>query len=192
MWKIDVNHMSERSLLINVYLTQAIVFAVACLLLWWQDRFSLSLWSVSSWRVIVYGLLVGLFILFADLVLTFAFPRRMTDDGGINEKLFRQRPLWHIFVITAVVAFCEELLFRGAVQPLIGIFGTSVLFTLIHYRYLRRWMMVSFLFLISLLFGIATELTGTLVAATIAHFTVDFLLGVLMRVGLFDRVLEQK
>lgn len=192
MWKIDVNHMSERSLLKNMYLTQAIVFAVACLLLWWQDRFSLSLWSVSSWRVIVYGLLVGLFILFADLVLTFAFPRLMTDDGGVNEKLFRRRPLWHIFVITAVVAFCEELLFRGAVQPLIGIFGTSVLFALIHYRYLRRWMMVSFLFLISLLFGIATELTGTLVAATIAHFTVDFLLGVLMRVGLFDRVLEQK
>lgn len=52
-------------------------------------------------------------MLAVDFLLTHIVPEDSMDDGGINELLFGKRPLWHIVVISAVVAVCEELLFRG-------------------------------------------------------------------------------
>ncbi len=61
--------------------------------------------------------------------------------------------LFNIFLIALVPALCEELLFRGAIQPVIGkIFGnphiaiilTGALFSMIHfqfYGFFARWML---------------------------------------------------
>ncbi len=48
-------------------------------------------------------------------------PEQWYDDGGINEKLFRSRSVPHIFIMTAIIAFCEELLFRGVIQTHVGL-----------------------------------------------------------------------
>lgn len=184
MKRVDFNDISDRLLLLNLYVTQAILLALACVLLWWQNGLSTHLFSFQ-WRALVWGAGAGLFIVAVDVKLSRHFPHYMADDGGINERLFQQRPYWHIFLMAFVVAFCEELLFRGAIQPLIGIWGTSVLFTLIHFRYLQKWLMVVVLFCISMVLGGLMVGTGSLWAPFITHFTVDFTLGLLVKWGRF-------
>lgn len=181
MNRVDVEQLSNRVLVLNLYLTQFIVLGIGCVLLWWQDRLTVHLWDVTSWTVILSGAGVGLLIVSADLLLFRRFPHHMTDKSGINEKLFRHQPVWHIFVMTLLIAFCEELLFRGAIQPYLGVVGTSLLFTLIHFRYLKQWVMVASVFLVSLVLGSLVLVTHSIAASTVAHFTVDFTLGVLIR-----------
>lgn len=186
MKRVNIANISEQALIINLYGTQAIIFTIAWVMLWWQGRLSWDLWRVESGTVWLWGIGAGAFIVVVDLILSRSFPKFMVDDGGINEKLFRNRPLWHILIMAAVIAICEELLFRGALQPVLGLFWTSVLFTLIHFRYLAQWMMTVAVFLISLGLGALFLWTGSLVAPAVAHFIVDFTLGLLLRTGLLD------
>jgi membrane protease YdiL (CAAX protease family) len=90
------------------------------------------------------------------------------DLGGWN-------PVW----ISLAAGFSEELLFRAALQPLVGIVGASLLFLLVHagaydFRRLDRtalWQ-ASCVFGMSLLLGFIFEYIG-LLAAMIAHAVVD-------------------
>lgn len=186
MRRVNIAHITDRILIINLYGTQAIVFVIAWAILWWQDRLNWDLWRIESGTVWLWGIGTGIVIVGVDLILSRLFPRFMVDDGGINEKLFRNRPLWHILVMTSVIAICEELLFRGALQPVLGLFWTSVIFTLIHFRYLAQWMMTVVVFFISLALGALLLVTDSLIAPTVAHFVVDFTLGVLLRYGRLD------
>jgi membrane protease YdiL (CAAX protease family) len=79
------------------------------------------------------------------------------------------------------VAFCEELLFRGAIQHAWGAYWTSVLFAAIHIRYLRHWLMTGLVFCISYGLGWVYVRTGTLWTPVIAHFLVDFVMGCIIR-----------
>lgn len=105
----------------------------------------------------------------------------MFDDGGINEKLFKNMPIWHIFIITNIVGFVEELLFRGAIQPLLGVWFTSLIFALIHFRYLKKIVLILVTFSISIGLGLITEHTGSWFSAYIAHMLIDFILGIFIR-----------
>ncbi|AQS56643.1 MAG: CPBP family intramembrane metalloprotease [Novibacillus thermophilus] len=191
MNRVDVEQLSHRVLVWNLYVTQLIVLGVACALLWWQGRLTVQLWNVESWTVLLVGAGTGLLIVCADLLLSRRFPLHMTDKSGINEKLFRHQPVWHILIMTLFIASAEELLFRGAIQPYLGVVGTSLLFTLIHFRYLKQWAMVASVFLVSLVLGSLVLVTHSIAASTVAHFTVDFTLGVCIRYGLIDAFIQR-
>lgn len=84
-------------------------------------------------------------------------------------------PLW----IALAAGFGEELLFRGALQPLLGIWLTSVLFVLAHiraYRFRtldRRVLLQSFsIFSISVFFGVVANYAG-LITAMMVHAGMD-------------------
>lgn len=73
----------------------------------------------------------------------------------------------------------EELLFRGAIQPLIGIWLTSLFFIAIHgyfkFRSLPHFLFGVMMFLLSMMLGLLFELVG-LIAAMTAHTVYDLLL----------------
>jgi membrane protease YdiL (CAAX protease family) len=87
-----------------------------------------------------------------------------------------------ILAIAAMVAFSEEIFFRGAVQPLLGIGITSLLFMLVHMRYDRTaWnrknlpldlAAFGMLFAVSAILGALCAYVG-LASAMAAHFTYD-------------------
>ena len=84
-------------------------------------------------------------------------------------------PVW--FALAA--GFGEELLFRGALQPLLGIWVTSVLFVLVHARAYRFnklskpvLMQALGIFAASVAFGFIARYAG-LVAAMIVHAAID-------------------
>jgi membrane protease YdiL (CAAX protease family) len=98
---------------------------------------------------------------------------RMLDLRGLN-------PVW----MSLVAGIGEEILFRGAIQPLLGLWLTSAIFSLLHiqpsqYRSISAgtiWY-AGFVFLVSLLLGSIYTTLG-LVAAMVFHTTGDL-------VGLF-------
>ncbi|PTM58649.1 CPBP family intramembrane glutamic endopeptidase [Desmospora activa] len=174
---------SQKWLLWNLFLTQVMIGTVAVGLLWMQGRLHWQLFGwgdVSAWLL---GVGVGLCIVVVDWALSrFVLPS-WVDDGGINQALFHNLPIPVIAVIAFGVAVAEELLFRGALQHWLGVVGTSILFTMIHFRYWRYWGLIIMLFVISSVLGWMVEWSGSLAPAIAAHFTIDFIFGVLIRKG---------
>ena len=180
----DISQLSDRVLLANLYLTQALTAVVGLIVLGLQGRSPLGLlaWpDGGDW--LLFGAGAALAVVGGEAAVTRLVPEEAWDDGGINERLFAARPLWHIAVIAATAAVCEELLFRGAIQHAWGAYWTSVLFAAIHVRYWRHWLMTGLVFAISYGLGWIYQQTGTLWAPILAHFLIDFSGGCMIRYG---------
>jgi membrane protease YdiL (CAAX protease family) len=134
----------------------------------------------------LWGLSLAGIVLLFDVLVSRWVPEEVTDDGGVNEKMFRRRPLWHIALLSLVVSLCEETLFRGAIQHAWGAYWTSILFAAIHFRYLRHWLMTGLVFGISYGLGWIYNQTGTLWTPVLAHFVIDFAMGCIIRYGKED------
>ena len=78
------------------------------------------------------------------------------------------------FALAAASSLAEELFFRGALLPLIGVWGQALLFGLLHPAPRRAWSYTVFTFVAGLAFGFVTLLTGSLVPALVAHFVINF------------------
>lgn len=84
-----------------------------------------------------------------------------------------------IIFISFCAGFGEEILFRGAIQPLLGIWLTAILFVAIHgYLSLRNWRMLIYglyMTVVIALIGFSTERYG-IWSAVIAHTLIDIVL----------------
>ncbi|MFB6362539.1 lysostaphin resistance A-like protein [Paenibacillus elgii] len=180
--KINPDEIHERLLLINLYVTQLLVFLAAVVLMLFQKPDLGAMFSPGAgYAILLWGAGLAVAVLLVDLLVSRWVPPEVTDDGGINEKLFKNRPLWHIALISLIVAFCEELLFRGAIQAWWGPYWTSILFAAIHVRYLQHWLMTGLVFSISYGLGWIYVQTGSLLTPIIAHFLIDFVMGCILR-----------
>lgn len=143
----------------------------------------ISLFHADVKSIFIYGVIPALFILSIDLLLLNLLPKHMYDDGGINEKIFRERPIVQIIAIAALIAVCEELLFRGVIHTEAGLVVASLIFALIHIRYLRKLILLISVLLVSFFLGYMYELTQNLWVTIVAHFLVDAILGIWIRLG---------
>src|SRR5437764_9791991 len=81
-----------------------------------------------------------------------------------------------IVVLAVASSVGEEMFFRGALLPAIGLLGSSAIFALLHIGPKARhlpWTASSFA--VGLLFGAMFEWTGDLTGPVLAHFLVNFL-----------------
>jgi len=115
----------------------------------------------------------GLAIVFATWLARDLDPvRRINDELA---SLLGRPGSGAIAVLAVSSSVGEEILFRGALQPLIGLWPTALLFGLLHgatQRRLRLW--AAFAFVAGVLLGWLTELTGNLLAPILCHLTVNF------------------
>lgn len=113
----------------------------------------------------------------AVVALTWA-ARRLGPVRRLNAELgalIGRLDTGQIAVLAVVSAVGEELLFRAALQPLIGFWPTALVFGLMHGGTRRRlWPWAIFATLAGLLLGWLTLLTGSLLAAIACHLTVNF------------------
>ncbi|MEX2104857.1 MAG: CPBP family intramembrane glutamic endopeptidase [Bacilli bacterium] len=150
-------------------------------------------WSDITWvadnivQAMVFGIFLALVVIVLDVLLSSHVPARLLDDGGMNELIFHKRSVVHIAIIALLVSFCEELLFRGIIQPYLGIWLTGLLFTVIHFRYIKKWIILVNISLVSIGLGVLVELTGQLLPAIVGHFAIDFVLGILIRFKLIKK-----
>lgn len=180
--KADPQQLTDKLLLLNLYITQGLTLIIGLIWILFQNRNPFEVLKFPHNENFVYwGLGLAAVMLLVDFILTHIIPEESMDDGGINEMLFKRRPLWHILLIAAVVAVCEELLFRGAIQHSIGPYWTSILFAVIHVRYLRHWIPTGWVFLSSYGLGYIYIHSGTLWAPILCHFFIDLFSGLVIR-----------
>ena len=133
----------------------------------------------QDWWAFVKSLGLGVFIgltlvcLSRLLVMRFAWARTLSEEfkvllGPLNGK--------EIALLAGLSGVAEELLFRGVLQPALGLWLTSAIFGLVHVGPNRRFLPWTFMAAVAgLCFGVALHITGSLVAPVVAHFTINYL-----------------
>ncbi|WP_110932463.1 CPBP family intramembrane glutamic endopeptidase [Paenibacillus bouchesdurhonensis] len=180
--RVDPGQLNERLLLINLYITQGLTLFIGIIVLFFQKRNPISVLRFpENYEFLLWGFGLTAVMFGFDFILSRFVKEESLDDGGINEMLFRNRPIWHIALICVIVSICEELLFRGAIQHGIGPYWTSIIFALIHIRYLRHWIPTGWVFLSSYALGYIYIQAGTLWAPIVCHFLIDFISGLVIK-----------
>jgi uncharacterized protein len=150
---------------------------------WTSLRGQTTLWQVPGrqdpwiFTGILVGLLVGLGIVFASRLAFYRFEwaRALHRDFRALLSPLDNR---EIVVMAAASSIGEEMFFRGALIPVLGLVGSSAIFALLHIGLPPRtrhlpWTISSFV--AGVVFGALYLLTGDLTGAVVAHFTVNFL-----------------
>lgn len=130
-------------------------------------------------------LLTGLIAGFAASALIIFFSsqppvKQVLDDFSIYKIISElELSLFDRIHISLFAGFGEELLFRGAIQPLLGIWFTSFIFTAIHgyvsIRSAGHALFTLLLFGLSMMLGILYETAG-LLSAIVAHAVYDIIM----------------
>jgi len=141
-----------------------------------------SLFSPDLKEIFLYGVITGVVLVIIEIIIDNIVPKQWLDDGGINEKVFKNQSTSNIFIIALVVAISEEFLFRGVIQVSFGYIFASSLFVIVHLRYLKKPVLLIFIIITSFLIGYLFELTGNLFVTIAFHFIVDFLLGLYIKI----------
>lgn len=179
-----IKHMTDRELKQQLLLSQAIFFLLSIFLSFFLFDNVLD-WFIylyiDFYTIFYYGLLPGLIIVSVNLILYKFLPKHLFDDGGINEKVFKQQSIMSIFIIALVVAISEEFLFRGLIQTTFGYMTASIIFIVVHFRYLKKPVLLISIIFVSFYIGYLFELTSSLFVTITVHFVVDFLLGLAIK-----------
>jgi len=184
--KIENKEQLQAALIPSFWLTQLILLIPAGILLWFfylRNGYSFQFFFSGDnlLEIGLYGTVVALIGMGAQFLAWRLFPKEAFDDGGVNRLLLEQ-PARVLFFMFLIGAFSEELLVRGVVQtglgmlwgPLVGVVLTSVLFTAMHLRYLKKPVLMGGVFGLSLILCTLYSLTGTLWATIYAHFLYNF------------------
>ncbi|MBI0576187.1 CPBP family intramembrane metalloprotease [Neobacillus cucumis] len=179
-----IRGLTDRELLFHLYMTQIILLTISIILgILLFDHFSfLSYFRLNDIRIVNIGLPAGILVVIVDIILMKWLPSSFYDDGGLNERIFKNKNILQIIWIAALVAFSEELLFRGIIQTKIGLIFASVIFAVIHYRYLFNWYLFSNIVLLSFFIGFIYEWTNNFAVTIVMHFIIDFLLGMYIKI----------
>jgi membrane protease YdiL (CAAX protease family) len=146
-----------------------------------ESLFSLFFSGSPVWQQLVAGLGAGSLCALVILFFSTRPPmNRVLDDFVIFRIISRTRfSLFDKIQISFFAGLGEELLFRGTIQPLIGIWLTSVIFIAIHgYISIKSGGHVLFTLLLlglSIVLGFLFELSG-IIAAMTAHAVYDFIM----------------
>lgn len=174
--------LDPRTLRVNLCLTQLIVLSLAvigsALLYEWPElfaRFRFPDWSFMLWAVVL-AVLAASWGALMDRWL----PERWLDDGAINQRIFQGLSPLSTFLLCLLIGVAEEWLFRGVVQPLLGNGWTSLLFTLIHFRYLRKPILLLTVYATSYLLGLLFAESGSLLPPIAAHTLLNFISALLL------------
>jgi membrane protease YdiL (CAAX protease family) len=178
-----IQKISKKELILNLYITQFLFLFLSLLLsyLFYDNAMYFTKFLViDSIQIVFFGVGSAAVIIIVDLFLWKLLPNNWTDDGGINEKIFTSLSVVQILMVTLMISVCEELLFRGSLQPKIGLFWTSIGFALMHVRYLNKIVLITSALTVSFYLGWLFEITQNLYVTIIAHFFIDFILGLLL------------
>lgn len=189
-----IKQLTDKQIVQHLYFTQFLLLGISIILgifLFSNFQEFLDVLSIKDFTFALYGLGVALFVIIVDFTIMKVTPHHLIDDGGINEKIFEKRPFPHILVLTAIIAVSEELLFRGVLQTHLGIWIASLVFAILHFRYLSKWLLFIMVVSISFLLGIVYEITDTLYTTILAHFLIDLVFAIQIRLQYLKGVNEE-
>ncbi|MFN2116957.1 MAG: lysostaphin resistance A-like protein [Candidatus Promineifilaceae bacterium] len=132
------------------------------------------------------GLILVLIIIQATIGGIWALldPEQAAQLGSLNEALlagFDSIDKWFILALASGIG--EEMLFRGALQPVFGLPLTSLLFAIVHIQY-GLTPITFVVFFLGLILGLVRKYSSTTVAIFV-HFGYNFSLGLLTLLALY-------
>lgn len=147
---------------------------------WWLESgtvipFSLgaSTWSrVAVWTAVLAVVNFGLFR--AGRRRGFARPVYQFFEEDVF-PMVRDASLLDIAVVASVAGFAEELLFRGMLQPRMGIAASSVLFGVLHGPEAKLWPLALWATLMGALFGVMYRESENMAVPMLVHGLYDAL-----------------
>lgn len=175
-----INSATDKELQNSLYLTQVMILIISFILGMFlfddlAEFTALIIWDLR--QIILWGGIAGVAVVLLDLILMKLLPSHYYDDGGLNERIFRNRSIPQIAFIAAIVAVPEELLFRGMIQTHFGLISASIIFAIVHYRYLFNWYLFLNVIGLSFFIGYVYLQTNNILVTIFMHFLIDFLLG---------------
>ena len=152
----------------------------AAALVWGGLRGQPNVWQLGSGEPAVLagiasGLALGLGIVFASRMALYRFDWARALHREFRHLLYPMSDV-EIVILAVASSVGEEMFFRGALLPAIGLWGSSAVFALLHIgpkaRYLP-WTVSSFG--AGVMFGAIFMWTGDLTGPVVAHFLINFL-----------------
>ena len=180
-----MNEISKRVFLINIILSQVIIGVVGLLLIFtlFKDVSFSNLFKLTFSAKTLVVILVGSSLL---ILLQIVFHKFLTGEklfDELNVILMHKFNLKELFFIFLGGSLAEEFLFRGILQPVLGIFITSILFVIIHFRYYKKLYILAEVFLMGIILGFTYAITSLLWVPIVCHFLVNYLTAVLIKKG---------
>lgn len=134
----------------------------------------LDLWRLPGWRSVLYGVATAVLSMgmVYGLYRSSPFFERALKESGVKvgEEALRMAGYPVMFVVVSAAGLGEEILFRGGLQPTIGIIPTALLFGFSHGGWRREmWAYALAASGSGALFGLAYKMTGDLWVPIIAH-----------------------
>ncbi|MCM3440835.1 lysostaphin resistance A-like protein [Metabacillus halosaccharovorans] len=180
-----IKQLTDKQIVQNLYFTQLLLICFSFVLgiFLFHDVYEFfQLFQKRDLQFIYYGIGTALFVIIVDFIIFKLAPKNLVDDGGINEKIFQKRSVPHIIFLTALIAVSEEILFRGVIQTHFGLWIASLIFAVLHFRYLSKWLLFIMVISISFLLGVVYEITENLYTTILAHFLIDLIFAIQIRV----------
>ena len=140
------------------------------------DWFPTQSWLLNS----VVGLVVGCVFVGLEVIAEKHIPSLKNLERMFLSMIDMRALRWHHAVILGLLAgFPEEILFRGTIQPELGVLPTAILFGVLHAATLTYFLYAS---AAGLMLGLLVSWSGGLWSAVAAHTIIDVIMFlVLMR-----------
>jgi uncharacterized protein len=180
-----VKGMKDKQILFHLYATQGMLIIISIIVgfILFPDFSSfLELWTFDLREILIFGGVSAFVVIILDFAMMKYVPKHYYDDGGINELVFKKRSIPHIFILCLLIAFTEELLFRGIIQTYFGIIIASLVFAVLHVRYLYKWVLFTSVIVLSFLLGYLYLITDNLYVTFFAHFLIDLVFAIKIRI----------
>jgi CAAX protease family protein len=154
------------------------IFAVAASVLLGRDPLACDGWIGAHHAAsLLLSLGLGVPLGAVTIVSTRIVVRRSSWAHALHEAL---RPAVHsaddmtVFAVAAASSAGEELLFRGLLVPIVGVFASSILFGAVHQiRGPARWPWMAWATLMGFLFATVFASTGSLAGPLVAHAAIN-------------------
>lgn len=133
---------------------------------------------VIDWGRAVLGLGAACAIGAAVVALSRNFAQRTAWGRALHGELRAVLgPLtsWQILLLSLLSGFGEEILFRGVIQPRLGLWIAALMFGALHFPYRRLLLPWSaFALIMGVVMGLLTAGSGTLWPAVVLHFFINY------------------
>lgn len=179
---------SKKVLALNIIISHVLIIVVAIIII---KLFKLpvainTVLAFNMSRLLWVSVVLGSTLLIAVQYIFMRFVARDRLLDEINILLMEKFTLPELIPIFLLGAAAEEFLFRVIIQPHLGIILTSILFTLIHFRYLKKIYILAEVFLLGVILGLVYAVVPTIWAPLLCHFAVNYIMAVLIKSGMIE------
>lgn len=188
---IDENEIKspiKKEMTVIFFFSQGVILLLALVIGWIAYRkftWFLPMLTINT-KFVLLGIICGIVGILFNTIVTNLFkriiPKKMLIQEETDKEMFKDRSLIEIILIFLLASISEELLFRGVIQNLFGLWIATIIFIIVHYRYFKYLYRTAMLTVICIFIGLMYEyFNHNLIPVISLHFIYNLIGGLLLR-----------